>query len=129
MNLPAISISTTFNYKIPIEEQFARIASAGFPYVSFGANEEHSGILSPSGRQRIKECLQQYRLQLDTIHGPRMDLPDSIKQIHMIADAAAELEVPVVFENPQGWNLESPDLAISVLPCIVNHITNPPISR
>lgn len=36
------SISTTFNYEIPINEQLVLIKNAGFTHVSLGMNYEHS---------------------------------------------------------------------------------------
>ncbi len=40
-----ISISTTFDYKVPLSEQLPMIRKAGFTHVSFGMDYSHSGLL------------------------------------------------------------------------------------
>lgn len=44
----------------------------------------------------IKALLQQHLLAIDTIHGPRADKQDSVKQLTAVAHAAVDLDVPVV---------------------------------
>lgn len=50
MDRRLISISTCFDYGIPIEQQIPLIAKAGFSYVSLGENKEHSRLMSKEGR-------------------------------------------------------------------------------
>jgi sugar phosphate isomerase/epimerase len=107
---PALSISTAFNYDVAIDEQIPVIAAAGFSHVSLGAQEDHSGYLTASGRKRLKGLLQQHRLTIDTIHGPRMDLPDSIDRLSAVASAAVELDVPVVVVHAGPFAFEAPEL-------------------
>jgi len=107
---PAISISTAFNYDVPINEQIPVIAATGFSYISLGAQEDHSGYLTASGRKRLKNLLQQHGLTIDTIHGPCMDLPDSTHRLSAVALAAVELEVPVVVVHAGPFAFEAPEL-------------------
>lgn len=46
-----ISISTCFDYDVPIESQLPLVAEAGFTHVSLGAREPHSKYLSQDGRE------------------------------------------------------------------------------
>ena len=39
-----ISISSCFDYDIPLEEQMKYISKAGFMHISFGSNLEHSKL-------------------------------------------------------------------------------------
>ena len=70
MDKPRLSISTCFNYAVPVEEQLPLIPEAGFTHVSFGQDEKHSGILDMQTRRILKELLRKNSLEIDTIHGP-----------------------------------------------------------
>ena len=96
MTQPALSISTSFNYDLPIEEQLSLIAEAGFTHVSLGGRESHSAYLSAEGRRTLGRLLRQNGLALDTIHGPRADQPDTVEVLSAVARAASELSAPVV---------------------------------
>ena len=48
-----LSISTAFDYSIPIEKQVKLIAESGFNYISLGGNKEHSGFMSVEGRKNL----------------------------------------------------------------------------
>src|SRR5262249_18696558 len=111
----AVSIATSFDYGLPIEAQLHAIAEAGFTHFSLGANESHSGCLTVEGRQRLRALAQTYGLGIDTIHGPRADVPESLAALHRVVLAAAELGVPVVvvhggpFDFPHAeleWRLQ-----------------------
>ena len=88
---PAISIATSFDYQTPLEQQVPLIAQAGFTHLSLGAREEHSAYRSAAGRAHIMDLLRANGLRLDTIHGPRLDRPDSVRVLSEVAEAAAAL--------------------------------------
>jgi sugar phosphate isomerase/epimerase len=93
---PAISIATWFDYRVPFEEQVPLIAEAGFTHLSLGAREDHTRYRSAAGRAGITALLRANGLALDTIHGPRLDQPDSVVALGEVAEAAAELGAGVV---------------------------------
>lgn len=110
MNRPPVSISTAFDYAVPIETQIPLVAEAGFSHLSLGGNADHSGYLSETGRGRLKVLLSQAGLSVDTIHGPRADLPDSVARLTAVAKAAADLESPVVVTHPGPFELDGSQL-------------------
>ena len=67
------SISTTFDYRIPIEQQLPMIRKAGFTHVSFGMNYEHSGLLDEANWPRLQKLLDENDLAVDTVHGYDLD--------------------------------------------------------
>lgn len=104
---PALSISTAFDYSIPIEEQIPAIAAAGFSHVSLGAKEQHSGYMTVSRRDHLRNLLRQNELEIDTIHAPcGMDLPDSAQRLAAVARVAAELDIPVMVVHPGPFAIE-----------------------
>ena len=91
----SLSISTCFDYSIPIERQIPLIAKAGFTCVSLGAKRSHFDYLSKEARKQLSELLNRYSLKLDTIHGPDVD-KTSIVEFAEIAKASVELKTRVV---------------------------------
>ena len=63
-----VSISTCFDYSIPLEEQLQYVAKAGFKYVSLGSNLKHSRLLNSGRTQEIVNALESNGLEVDTIH-------------------------------------------------------------
>lgn len=106
-----ISISTSFNYELPIEEQLFHISEAGFSFVSLGEKEAHSGYGDVNARKRLKGLLDQYHLKIDTIHGPRLDHPDSLNKVMHACEAAEDLNVPVVVLHASCFEFEEGELA------------------
>ena len=111
----AVSISTSFDYAVPIEAQVPSIAEAGFTHFSLGADPVHSGYPSVAGRRRLQALARAQGLAIDTIHGPRADRA-SVTDLAAVVDATAELQVPVVvihggpFDFPPAelrWRLEA----------------------
>lgn len=91
-----ISISTCFDYSIPIETQLPLIRQAGYTHISIGSNYAHCGILDDTKRSALKAHLKKCRLSVDTIHGYDLDKPDTVEVNQMIVNAAVELGNPVV---------------------------------
>lgn len=91
-----ISIATCFNYTILIQEQLRMISEAGFTHFSIGERLEHSNFLNTEGRKRLIQLAEEYSLKIDTLHGCRTDLQDSIDRLTDIAEAAADLGINVV---------------------------------
>jgi sugar phosphate isomerase/epimerase len=102
-----ISISTGFDYDIPIEKQVPLIAQAGFTHISLGTERSHFDYLSKEARRKFTELLGRYSLKIDTIHGPDAIKTD-VEEFKAIAEASVELGVPVVvfhaglFEFPES---------------------------
>lgn len=90
------SISTTFNYNIPLEKQLQLIKEAGFEYVSLGMNYEHSGILNDNKLQELALNIKTMGLRVDTVHGYDLDREDSIEVNERVARAAVMLGAAVV---------------------------------
>ncbi|GLC30619.1 sugar phosphate isomerase/epimerase family protein [Clostridium omnivorum] len=99
-----ISISTCFNYDIPIEEQLDIIAKSGFKYISLGSNTNHSGLFEDV--KKLKSLLKKYDLSIDTIHGCRTDIDDSVRMLKKFACAAKELEVSAIVVHPCQFYIE-----------------------
>lgn len=102
-----ISISTSFDYSIPIGEQIQMIKSAGFSHVSIGGNYEHSGILDEGTPPVLKQLLTQNNLSVDTIHGYNLDKSDSIEINKKIVDVAVYLGAPVVVIHCSSFTFRS----------------------
>jgi sugar phosphate isomerase/epimerase len=110
--LPGVSIATSFDYGIPLEVQVPLIAEDGFTHLSLGRREDHSGYLSAAGRQRIKALLRANGLAMDTIHGPRLDQPDSVAVLSAVTRATAELGAPVVVVHASPFDLPAAEVPI-----------------
>jgi sugar phosphate isomerase/epimerase len=91
-----LSVSTSMNYEIPLETQFALIHKAGFTHVSIGGNYEHSGILNSDKWGRLSELLSANKLAIDTIHGTVLDKENALAVNEMLAKAAKHFGVSVV---------------------------------
>jgi sugar phosphate isomerase/epimerase len=104
-----ISISTCFDYAIPIEAQLPLIKQAGYTYVSIGGNYEHSGILDDSRRAALKARLMGCGLAVDTIHGYDMDKTDAVEVNQIIASAAAELKAPIIVLHCSSFDFDPPE--------------------
>lgn len=90
-----LSISTCFDYGIPIEKQLALVSEAGFTHISLGQNRSHFDYLDRENRRKILKLLKQYSLQIDTIHGPELDKTDT-SHLTAIAESALRLQTRVV---------------------------------
>lgn len=89
---PQVSVSTSFSYDIPIEEQLVLIADAGFRTISIGANLEHFDYSDPAKRRELKVALQQYGLKVDTIHAPLwLNKAPALSEAIATAEATADL--------------------------------------
>ncbi len=93
---PRISVATSFQYGISIEEQIPLVAEAGFSHISLGARPEHSGYLDTRRRADLKARLSDYGLAMDSIHARNLSEPEAAVQASATVTAAAELEVPCV---------------------------------
>lgn len=63
-----ISISSCFDYDIPLEEQMKYVSKAGFTHISLGSNLEHSKFFEKGRVEQIKNTLCENNLCVDTIH-------------------------------------------------------------
>lgn len=102
-----ISVSTCFDYSIPIERQLPMIADAGFTHVSIGnGDDSHSGILTDEGAVRLKGLLCDNGLAIDTVHGHNLDKPDAMEVNERLARAAAYLGAPVVVIHASSFAID-----------------------
>ena len=111
MSRPELSISTVFDYGIPIQAQISLIAEASFTHISLGAKESYSACLSRESRSHLKELLDEHSLAVDTIHGPSPDRDDSIDLLAKAARAACDLSAAVVVLHGGPFNFEKDELA------------------
>jgi sugar phosphate isomerase/epimerase len=94
---PQTSISTSFNYSIPIEKQLTHIAEAGFTSVSIGSNKDHFDTHHQAKRQELKSALQHNGLTVHSLHAPvRLDHPEALVEIAATIYAASDLEASCV---------------------------------
>lgn len=63
-----ISVSSCFDYNIPLEEQMRYVSRAGFTHISLGSDLNHSKLLEPNSTDLIKKFLCENNLKIDTIH-------------------------------------------------------------
>ncbi|MGN0536607.1 MAG: sugar phosphate isomerase/epimerase family protein [Acutalibacteraceae bacterium] len=90
------SISTTFNYAIPVNEQLVLVKNAGFTHVSLGMNYEHSQILNEESLNSLVKLLNELDLMVDTVHGYDLDKEDAIEVNKIVAEAANKLKAGIV---------------------------------
>lgn len=65
-----LAVSTTFDYDLPLSEQFALIRGVNVQVVSLGARESHSDYLSQTGRSRLLRLVHEFEIELDSLHVP-----------------------------------------------------------
>jgi sugar phosphate isomerase/epimerase len=104
-----ISISTCFNYKLPIERQLPLIAKAGFSHFSLGINLAHFDCRVAGNRERLRELMNDYSLLIDTIHGPQLDKASTADLVAM-AESAASLNAPVIVVHGGAFEFEQDEL-------------------
>lgn len=107
---PDLSISTSFSYEIPIEDQVPLMAEAGFTYLSLGAQLEHSGYLIAEQRARLKELLCSHGLRVDTIHARGLDRPDALSEAAATVEAAADLKARCVVVHAGPFELDEAEV-------------------
>lgn len=64
----SVSVSSCFDYNIPLEEQMRYVSRAGFTHISLGSDLNHSKFLEPNSTDLIKKFLRENNLKIDTIH-------------------------------------------------------------
>jgi sugar phosphate isomerase/epimerase len=104
-----LSVSTSFDYALPITMQLPLIADARFTHVSLGENADHSGYLDTQRRRHLAELLREHGLQLDTIHGPRVDQHGN-DVLPITVAAAAELGAPIVVAHAGPFDFPTAEL-------------------
>ncbi len=106
-----ISISTCYDYTIPILEQIEEISKSGFNYISFGSNYDHSGILKKENRKKIVSKLNELNLKVDTIHGCCTDGEKCIEILEQLIKVSEELEAPTIVIHPiTGFEIEKDEI-------------------
>ena len=90
------SVSTTFDYSIPIEQQLPLISKAGFTHVSIGMEYDHSGLLDEERLKSLADSIRETGLLVDTVHGYDLDQDDAVEINEKVAYAATVLGAPIV---------------------------------
>lgn len=90
------SISTCFNYEIPIKEQLKLVHNAGFTHISIGNEYSHSGILDERRLDDLCKQINESGLLVDTVHGYDLDQKDAIDINEKVAKAAHQLKAKIV---------------------------------
>ncbi len=105
-----ISITTGFNYALPISNQLKIIRQAGFSHVSIGCDYEHSGILDKTRLHDLKNEIEKYQLQVDTVHGYDLDKDDAIEINEKIARATSILGSKVIVVHCSSFMFDESEL-------------------
>lgn len=92
-----ISISSCFDYDIPLEEQMKYISKEGFTHISLGSNLEHSKLFKEGRVEQIKNALSENSLSIDTIHFSQSLATDDWQPVmEKTMQIAKELNCPVI---------------------------------
>ena len=101
-----ISISTAYDYSVPIEEQIEYIVEAGFSHVSLGGNLSHFDFLDHEKRLWLLQLIEKHKLEIDTVHGKNLDATDSVQFLERALVAAGELRAHAVVVHPVPFQIE-----------------------
>lgn len=92
-----ISITSCYDYSVPIEKQIRSVADAGFSHLSLGADAEHSGIFYGERLKSLKESLDSYGIKVDTVHfSDNLDDDDWENKMTGTIHAMNYLKAPVI---------------------------------
>lgn len=92
-----ISITSCYDYRIPIEKQIKSVADAGFSCFSLGADAEHSGIFDCERLKSLKELLDNRQLKVDTVHfSYNLDDDDWENKMKDTMRATKYLKAPII---------------------------------
>lgn len=95
--MPNISITTCFDYSIPIEKQIEMFASREIAYLSLGMNTEHSGIFDEKRLESLLDNLEKSKMSIDTVHSPvNLDDDSWYDILERTFGAAKRLSCPVI---------------------------------
>lgn len=104
-----ISISTCFDYNLPIETQLPLIAEAGFTHFSLGSDLIHFDYRLAGNREKLLKLMNDYSLLIDTIHGPQLDKTNAV-DLTVIAESAVSLKAPVVVLHGGPFDFKQDEL-------------------
>ena len=92
-----ISISSCFDYDIPLEEQMKHVSRGRFTHISLGSNLKHSKLFEEGRIEQIKNALSENSLSIDTIHFSQcLATKDWQTVMEKTMQIAKELNCPVV---------------------------------
>ena len=86
-----ISISTAFNYEMPLADQLPMIKKSGFTHISFGSSTSHSNNLSAPGQAELRRMVSGAGLGVCSIHAPIDKEAEISSPQEEIATAALDL--------------------------------------
>jgi sugar phosphate isomerase/epimerase len=113
-----IAIGTCFDYRIPIDQQLAQIATTPFRLISLGGDPNHSGYLATQRRFRLSGLAEEHGIAIASLHapyGPKYDISysdsetrmASVCRIALAMSAAVELDARTVILHLQSWPVEA----------------------
>lgn len=92
-----ISITSSFNYKVPILDQIDLISDIGFTHLTLGRDYEHSGIFDVPRLAALKEKLEECSIHIDTIQNAvDLDCEEWDNILIRTIEAAVFLDVKVI---------------------------------
>ena len=91
-----ISVSSSFNYSLSIEEQIKLATEVGFKFFSFGGNFEHFNYLKASERSKILPILKSTGLKIDTIHGKSLHQDKNLDILKSTIEAAKDFHASTI---------------------------------
>jgi len=106
-----LSISSSFNYNICIEEQIRLIKEAGFKYFSLGSNLEYFDYTKKSERDKILPLLKSNNIRIDTIHGMSLHQDQNLDFLKSTIKAAKELNAETIVIHVSSFNFKKEEYA------------------
>ena len=105
-----ISISTCFDYTIPINKQIELISHTGFTHLSLGASLEHFNYLCKDNRKQLVNKLEALQLKVDTIHACRIDDLSNVDRLVETLKAAQDLKAATIVVHASEFVLHENDI-------------------
>ena len=107
-----VSISSSYYYSTPIDEQIRLVADSGFTAFSLGANLNHFDYRDSSSRRELKCLADDLGLAVDTVHGKSLDSDASYEGLSVAIEAAEELDAHSVVVHPVPFALSGDEATI-----------------
>ena len=104
-----ISVSTSFNYGLPIENQVQMISNAGFSHLTLGSNLDHFNYFDSDDRLKLLRILNNNNLFIDTIHGKSLHQDNNLELLEKTILAAKEFEVKYIVVHISPFMFDKKD--------------------
>ena len=104
-----ISVSTSFNYEVPIENQVHMISNAGFSHLTLGSNLNHFNYFDSDNRLKLLRLLNNGNLFIDTIHGKSLHQDKNLELLEKTIIAAKEFGVKYIVVHISPFMFDKKD--------------------